>query len=219
MNLLIVAKRPVPGRAKTRLLPAFGAAGSAALAAAALADTFDAARRSSATRVVVAFDGDPTGVVPTDFEVIPQCSGDLSARLARAWRAMTGPTLQVGMDTPQVTGDDLDQAFAALCEPGTDAVLGLADDGGWWAVGLRRPTTTLAGALFTGIATSQADTGSRQLGRLRQLGLATTALPTRRDVDHPADVEAVAAEARDTRFGRVALELLASVAPGGASAS
>lgn len=203
MQLLIVAKRPLAGRAKTRLIPRFGPEGSAALAAAALDDTFAAARACGAHRVVVAFDGDPTGVVPAEFHVVPQVDGDLADRLADAWRNVSGPALQIGMDTPQVTGADLDDAFAALDRPGTDAVLGLAADGGWWAIGLHEPAD-----VFHGIETSRHDTGRRQLDRLHGLGLATSLLPTRRDVDLPDDVAIVAEGAPGTRFAAVARDLL-----------
>jgi glycosyltransferase A (GT-A) superfamily protein (DUF2064 family) len=211
VQLLIVAKRPLPGRAKTRLIPRFGPEGSAALAAAALADTFAAARSSRAARVVVAFDGDPTDVVPPEFEVVPQVEGDLAARLAGAWRHVSGPALQIGMDTPQVTGADLDAAFDALGRPDTDAALGLATDGGWWAIGLHRPAD-----VFHGIETSRHDTGQRQLDRLRSLGLATSLLPTVRDVDLPDDVIHVAGAAPDTHFAAAARAL--GVDPTGASA-
>jgi len=209
VQLLILAKRPVAGRAKTRLMPAFGPEGSAALAAAALADTFDAATRSSAERVVVSFDGDPTGVVPDRFDVVPQCDGDLATRLTHAWASLTGPALQIGMDTPQLTGADLDAAFASLAQPGMDAALGLAEDGGWWALGLRRPADVVR-RVFAGIATSRADTGTRQLARLHHLGLATATLPVQRDVDLPADALAVAAAAPHTRFARTVDELMAT---------
>ncbi|CAN5703142.1 DUF2064 domain-containing protein [soil metagenome] len=204
MHLLIVAKQPVPGRAKTRLIPAYGPAGAAALAAAALADTFAAARDSRADRVVVSFDGDPTGLVPTDFEVVPQPPGDLAQRLAGAWAdAGPGPGVQIGMDTPHLSGADLDDAFDALDRPGIDAVLGPATDGGWWAIGFRQ----VPDGVFAGIATSRSDTGARQLARLRSLGLATTVLRTTGDVDHPEDVAVAAALAPASRFARLAASL------------
>lgn len=202
MHCLILAKAPLPGWAKTRLIPAFGPEGSAALAAAALADTFDAARASRADRVVVSFEGDPTGIVPDDFEVVTQRAGSLAERLAGAWDDAAGPGVQIGMDTPQVTGADLDAAFDLLAGGGTDAVLGLADDGGWWAIGLRRPTD-----VFAGIATSRNDTGARQLQQLEAMGLRTELLATRRDVDEPDDVRAVAALAPHTRFAALVAEL------------
>lgn len=202
MHLLILAKQPLPGRAKTRLVPAYGADGAAALAAAALADTFDAAGSCRADEVVVAFDGDPAGIVPEGFRVVPQRAGDLAARLAGAWADAGGPGLQIGMDTPQVTAGDLDDALDALSAPGVDAALGLAEDGGWWAIGLRRPRD-----VFHDIATSRPDTGARQLRRLHRLGLRTASLATVRDVDHPADALAVAALAPTSRFARTLAEL------------
>ncbi len=208
MHVLIVAKQPRPGFAKTRLIPAFGPAGAAALAAAALADTFDAVARCHADRVVVAFDGDPKGLVPTDFEVVPQRSGTFQTRLAGAWEDAGGGGLQIGMDTPQVTPELLDQSLATLATPGTDAVLGPAEDGGWWAIGLHAPAPTV----FAGVPMSQADTGHAQWTRLETLGLAAQRLDTLRDVDEPDDVVAVAALAPDTRFAAVANGLLAGAA-------
>lgn len=206
MHLLVLAKRPVPGRAKTRLIPRFGPVGSAALATAALADTFDAVRACRADRVVVSFDGDPTGVVPPDFEVFPQREGDLADRLTGAWADAGGPGLQIGMDTPQVSAADLDVALDALDAPGTDAVLGLATDGGWWSIGFRTPHPEA----FLGIPTSQSDTGALQRDRLRDLGLTTTDLVAKDDVDLPDDVARVAALAPNGRFATVAAELLSS---------
>jgi rSAM/selenodomain-associated transferase 1 len=203
MQLLIVAKRPEPGRAKTRLIPWAGEAGAAALASAALADTFDAARGSRADQVVVAFDGDPAGVVPHDVVVVPQGDGDLAERLTDAWRHVSGPAFQIGMDTPQLRSADLDAAMDRLEEPGVDAVLGPAIDGGWWSIGLRHRRNDI----FSGIATSRSDTGANQAARLRKLGLTTMTLPVHRDVDHPADAVAVAALAPGTRFAATVDEM------------
>jgi rSAM/selenodomain-associated transferase 1 len=207
VQLLIVAKEPRPGFAKTRLIPAFGPAGAAALATAALLDTFDAASACAADRVIVAFDGDPAGLVPPAFDVIPQRDGDFGVRLAGAWSDAGGPTLQIGMDTPQVTSAELDAALGQLAEPGTDAVLGLASDGGWWALGLEQAHP----GLFDAIPMSTADTGARQLERLDELGLATELLGEHRDVDEPDDVAVAAAVCDPTsRFARVAAGLLAA---------
>ncbi len=216
MHLLILAKQPLAGRAKTRLAPRFGPEGSAELAAAALADTCRAAAACHASRVVVAFDGDPAGLLPNSFDVVPQVPGDLGQRLAAAWEHAGAPGLQIGMDTPQVSATDLDEALAEVTRPDVDAVLGLAEDGGWWAIGFRcRPRSFVD--VFDGIPTSRSDTGSRQLARLRAMGLRTVLLPTRPDVDRPDDVELVAAQAPDGRFARTAARLggvEATAAPG-----
>jgi glycosyltransferase A (GT-A) superfamily protein (DUF2064 family) len=101
------------------------------------------------------------------------------------------------MDTPHVTAADLDAALATLDTPGTDAVLGLAADGGWWAIGLRRPSD-----VFRGVPMSTAMTGALQLARLRALGLRVRLLPTRRDVDTWADARLVARLVPGSRFAR-----------------
>jgi glycosyltransferase A (GT-A) superfamily protein (DUF2064 family) len=206
VHLLIIAKEPRPGFAKTRLIPAFGPEGAAALARAALLDTFSAAARCGADRVVVAFDGDPAGLVPADFEVIGQRPGPFDERLAGAWADVGGPGLQIGMDTPQVSATDLDDALAHLAAPQTDAVLGPAADGGWWAIGLHDPRPEV----FLGIPMSTSATGGAQLRRLLSMGLVTDLLAVRRDVDTIDDVAAVADEHPDGRFAEVARRLLAS---------
>lgn len=190
MDLLVLAKEPLPGRAKTRLCPPCTPAQAAAVAEAALADTLEAAAASGADRVVLALDGRPGPWCPPGVVVVDQGSGSLAERLATAWRATEGPALQIGMDTPQTTAADLADAMAALADDGADAVLGPAVDGGWWAIGFRRPVAEA----FAGIPTSRADTGDRQRRRLEDLGLRVTGLAEQRDVDTWADALAVAAE-------------------------
>ena len=197
----MIAKEPVPGRVKTRLCPPCTPAEAAALTEAALADTLAAATAAGADRVVVALDGRPGPWCPPGVTVVDQGAGDLAQRLTTAWGHAAGPALLVGMDTPQVGADDLGSALARLEDPGTDAVLGLADDGGWWALGLRRRHPHA----FTGIPTSRDDTGARQEARLRALGLRLRRLPVRRDVDTWDDARAVAAANPDTAFGRAVL--------------
>jgi len=75
-------------------------------------------------------------------------------------------------------------------------VLGPADDGGWWAVGLQRSDPDV----FLGVPMSEPDTGIRQLDRLRARGLDPTLLPSHRDVDTFDDALAVAGLAPDSAF-------------------
>ena len=190
--LIVIAKEPVPGRAKTRLSPPLSPEQGAWLAAAALDDTFAAVLETELpARRVAAFDGDPRGWVPAQFEVIAQVDGGLDRRLAAAFAEVGGPALLVGMDTPQLTPDLLDAALATLLGDGVDAVLGLAPDGGYWAIGFREPD---AGALL-GVPMSAETTGADQLERLHGLGLTVEMLPELRDFDSFDDALAVAAEA------------------------
>jgi uncharacterized protein len=109
MDVLVVAKAPVPGRVKTRLCPPCTPTEAAALAKAALLDTL-AAARSAASNVVMALDGTPDGWLPPDVKVVSQGSGPLDQRLATAWRHMVGTAVQIGMYTPQVSSEDLQDA-------------------------------------------------------------------------------------------------------------
>jgi glycosyltransferase A (GT-A) superfamily protein (DUF2064 family) len=215
VDLLVLAKEPVPGRVKTRLTPPCTPGEAAEIAAASLADTLAAAVASGADRVVLGLEGRPGAWCPPCVEVVEQGTGDLGDRLERLWTHARGPALQIGMDTPQVSSRLLDSAMQQLdggdaggrSRPPGGAVLGLADDGGWWAVGLRRP---LPGC-FRGVPTSRSDTGARQHERLRAAGLWVGLLPMLRDVDEWSDAVAVANGARHTRVaevvGRVAARL------------
>jgi rSAM/selenodomain-associated transferase 1 len=194
--LLVIAKEPLPGKAKTRLSPPLSPVGAAALAEAALADTLAAVAATPARRRVVVLDGRPGMWLPDGFEVLPQRGGGLDERLGAAFADVGEGALLVGMDTPQVTPDLLQRGLRALATPGTDAVLGLATDGGYWAIGLRRPDPRA----FLGVPMSRADTGAAQRARLAELGLVVRELPVLRDVDTIADATAVAALAPGTRF-------------------
>lgn len=213
VTLLVIAKEPAPGRAKTRLQPALGEAGAARAAAAALADTLAAvaAAGPDAARRVVALDGEPGGWLPDGFEVIPQRGSGLGERLGAAFEDVGGPAFLVGMDTPQLSPATIEDACRALCEPGTDAVIGLAGDGGWWGLGLRSPDP----GVFEGVPMSDERTGELQLESLRRHGLSYTELGRMRDVDTIEDARAVAAEAPDSRFARTLEELAAEAAGGG----
>ena len=158
--------------------------------------------------LVVALDGSPGPWCPPGVTVVGQGRGDLSQRLATAWRAMTGPTLQIGMDTPHLGPAALADAMQALAGDGVEAALGPADDGGWWAIGFTRPRPDA----FAGVPTSRADTGSRQLERLRRLGLRTVLLPAQRDVDTWDDARAVADACPDGAFAAATKLVAARIA-------
>lgn len=185
-TVIVIAKEPRPGHAKTRLQSAFSASDTADLAACCIQDTLEAVRASVIERQVIAWDGEHGGW--TDgFEVTPQPGGSLNDRLASAFRATLAhgvPTLLIGMDTPQVTTSQLEADWH-----GSDAVLGLSEDGGFWAIGLRGGDPAL---VFAGVEMSTTRTGSAQLARMLDLGLSVRLLPPLRDVDEPADAEAIA---------------------------
>jgi rSAM/selenodomain-associated transferase 1 len=208
--LLVVAKAPVSGFAKTRLSPAVGERRAARLAAAALLDTVDAVLATLGVVPVVAMTGaieeaersaELTGSLSA-CTVIPQRGKDFAARLANAHADAAAlhsgrSVLQIGMDTPQLRPELLAESVEALHAPGIDAVLGPATDGGWWCLGLRSPS--MAGVLRT-VPMSRSDTGARTEHALRHAGLTVGQLPELSDVDIMADAFRVAALAPATRF-------------------
>ena len=203
MHLLIMAKAPVPGRVKTRLCPPCSPEEAAAVAQAALADTLDAVAACGADRRILALDGEPGEWLPRGFEVIAQQGDGFDRRLGAAWSHAGGPGFQVGMDTPQVTATDLNDALAALDRPGDAAVLGPALDGGWWGIGMLRPHPQA----FAGVPMSSSATGEAQRVRLESLGMEVTMLAPQRDIDTYADLMAVAASMERGRIPAVVATL------------
>jgi len=194
--LAVIAKAPVPGRVKTRLSPPFSPEEAAALAQAALEDTLTAVAAAPTHRRVLVLEGEPGDWLPQGFEVIPQRGDGLAERLGDAFTTIAEPTLLVGMDTPQLGADLLEYAMRTLSMPETEAVQGDATDGGYWAIGLKRPDR----AAFAGVPMSVDHTGEAQRARLAELGLTVAELPALRDVDDLEDALAVAAQAPASRF-------------------
>ncbi len=203
-TLIVIAKQPIPGRVKTRLVPPFTHEQAAALAEAALADTLHVVLKAPARRRLLVLDGEPGSWLPPGFDIVPQCAGALDERLAAAFAAVDGPAVLIGMDTPQVTPDLL----AADWET-ADAVFGPAADGGFWALGLRVPDP----ALLRGVPMSTQGTGAIQRARLLTAGLRVADLPLLRDVDTAGDVTEVARLAPWSRFAERAGEIAVTARP------
>jgi uncharacterized protein len=209
VTLVVIAKAPVAGQAKTRLAVKVGDEAAADIAAATLLDTLDAVDATPVQARVLALTGD-LGQASRGAEirsrlsalhVVAQRGDDFSARLANAivdGAAAAGarPVLLIASDTPQVTAGLLTECAQALLE--TDAVFGLARDGGWWVLGVTDPA--MADCLNT-VPTSRSDTGAATLEALRDKGLAVTIVSELSDVDTVDDVEFVRAHcAPDSRF-------------------
>lgn len=210
---LVVAKAPVPGQVKTRLGADVGMAIAAELAAAALLDTLAACTDAfGADWCLLSLDGDLRDAVRGEeitralegWQVAGQRGLDLDERLANAHADVPpgGPVLQVGMDTPQATPDDLRAAAQALED--ADAVLGPADDGGWWVLGLHAPS---AGAALRGVPMSTPTTYADTRRALEAQGLGVVATVAMRDVDTRADAVAVAGAHPHLRFARAWAEV------------
>jgi rSAM/selenodomain-associated transferase 1 len=206
-RVVVIAKSPQPGRSKTRLTPPCEPEQAARLAEASLRDTLRAVAATRCGERVVALAGPAGDWLPDSFGLVDQGEGGLDRRLAHVFASSPGPTLLIGMDTPQVDAALLEEAIDRLLRPGTDAVLGPAEDGGYWAVGLRRPDRRA----FLGVPMSHADTGAHQLRALDRLGLRTALLPTLRDIDLIEDARAVAAIVPESGFAQALDEVEAEL--------
>lgn len=213
VTLLVVAKAPVPGRAKTRLAATVGDQLAAEIAAAALLDTLEAVAATPVATSVVALTGELDDAVDAAeirgalaaFTVIPQRGSDFGDRLANAHTdAADGdgyPVLQIGMDTPQVTAELLADCGRRLAE--APAVLGLARDGGWWALGVDSPAFAQC---LRDVPMSQPSTGVLTLEALRSNGIHVDFLDELTDFDVAQDVAAVRQGCRPgSRFAQLTL--------------
>lgn len=191
VQIAVLAKAPIAGLAKTRLIPALGPRGAARLQR-------DFTRRALRTAVA-------TGLGPVTLWCAPhadhrffralrrtmsvdclvQASGDLGERMHTAFRlhCAQGPLLLIGTDCPALSQDYLREAARALCD-GHDAVFGPAEDGGYVLVGLRSPQPYL----FSRMAWSTPTVMPETRARAQSLGLRVMELPMLWDVDVPADL-------------------------------
>jgi len=209
--VLVVAKAPVAGRAKTRLGREVGMKRAADLAAAALLDTVQAcAAAYGPERCHLSLDGvlehgqlaDELLDETAEWTFHVQRGEDFGERLVNAHEdaasASGSPVVQVGMDTPHLSVQALREAGALLSAP-DEAVLGPAYDGGWWLLGVGRPRLV---AHLREVPMSTAETATLTLEALARAGARVTEIESLRDVDEVVDAESVAAAAPHTRFAR-----------------
>jgi glycosyltransferase A (GT-A) superfamily protein (DUF2064 family) len=197
--VLVVAKAPVPRRAKTRLSPPLPPEAAADIAAAALLDTLDVARDAADRmrgQVVVAYDDhgvDERRIARSQDVaralakciVLRQRGCGLAERLANAHSdaAHVAPgavVVQVGMDTPQMSVESLVAAAARVQSNRDTAVLAPAPDGGWWLLAVADPT---AADVLRAVPVSTPHTAETTLRALRARGLHVVLGSTLRDVD------------------------------------
>lgn len=209
MQLVVIAKEPLPGQVKTRLCPPCTPEQAADIAEAGLADTLSAVAATPASRRVLALDGRIGPWLPPGFDVVSQRSGGLGNRLFGAFEdcfhVADEPVVLIGMDTPQVRPGQL-LAALELLESSADAVMGMASDGGYWLIGLRH----LHPGAFAGVPMSADDTGAAQLARLSDCGYRVALTEELRDVDHAGDALDVAGEVPGSRF---AVAVAAAIQP------
>jgi rSAM/selenodomain-associated transferase 1 len=171
---------PAPGKAKTRLIPALGADGAAALHK-RLTERMVGIVRAAGLPLEVRSTGAEAQAfrdwLGDDISVIDQGEGDLGERLART--AQTTPVLLLGADVPDVTPEHLTEAAALLARQ--PLVIGPAEDGGYWLLGLSAPMPQL----FTGIAWGTETVFAETVARAAS---PPALLPMLADLDRPDDL-------------------------------
>jgi uncharacterized protein len=189
--VIVMAKAPVAGLAKTRLIPALGAEGAAALAARMLTHAVNQALAAALGPVMLCGAPDVShsafAALATDprLALHPQGDGDLGARMRRAFERTLdthGRAVLIGTDAPELDAAVLRAAADALSTH--DAVIAPAHDGGYALIGLRRAEPRLFDAMPWSTAQVMAITRER----LHQAGLRWHELPTLHDIDEPADL-------------------------------
>jgi len=192
IGIAIMAKAPMPGLTKTRLIPALGAEGAAELQRALILRTVATALEAGIGSVSVWCGPDTQHRLFQDIgsknpvQLHEQSAGDLGDRMHAALVAATAelPTLLIGVDCPPMAPAHLRRCGECL-RRGDDAVFLPAEDGGYVLVGLRRPQAWLFNDIEWGSPTVMAVT----MERLRQLNLTWSDPETLWDLDRPDDLQ------------------------------
>jgi len=188
--IAVLAKAPLPGFAKTRLIPALGAEGAALLQARLVEHSVATA---CAARIgPVTLWGAPDESHPLFQAIGARCGvalarqggGDLGERMLAAVAAADMPVLVIGTDCPALTADHLRMA-ADILRSGADAAIIPAEDGGYALIGLRAPAPTLFSEMHWSVPSVMEETRRR----LRDLGMTWQEPVTLWDLDLPEDIE------------------------------
>jgi rSAM/selenodomain-associated transferase 1 len=191
--LAVMLRVPGAEPVKTRLHPALGRGPATLLYRCLLLDTLDIAARVVGASSVAAFSPltaarTVAGLLPAGMGRVGQRGGDLGERMGNLIADLLAEghpaALIIGSDLPALPVAYLEEAARVLAEGAADVVLGPAEDGGYYLIGLRRA----APALFTDIAWSTAEVLTATRARARALGLCAYLLPPWHDVDTPDDL-------------------------------
>lgn len=183
-QLVVMAKRPELGRVKTRLGAGIGAVEATRFYR---QTTYDLIRRMGTDarwQTVLALSPDRAvhepALWPRDVPRVAQGAGDLGERMGRLMRDLpAGPVVIVGSDIPDISRAHIADAFRALGRH--DAVIGPADDGGYWLIGLRRSTRVVE--IFDNVRWSGEHARADTLWNVTRERLSLATLPVLGDID------------------------------------
>ncbi len=213
-HLIIFTRHPRPGVVKTRLIPALGPEGAAALQREMTEHILGNVKEGAASRkatIEIRHEGGDESVMKNwlgqDLRYRPQGEGDLGIRMGRAFadafEAGASSVVAAGSDIPDITGEIIQEAFVSLEEK--DLVLGPAGDGGYYLIGLRRSARARGvPALFQGVDWGTGEVLEETMAIAGRSGIDLALLETLEDVDRPEDLP-VWERARNRGRGRPGL--------------
>ena len=192
-SIVVFARAPVSGAAKTRLIPALGADGAARLHAFLVERTLSRVCKAAPTNTMLwctpsirhpffQYCSDQYGVTLHE-----QKGSDLGARMHHAFSSVLPGhswAILLGTDCPNLSSGNLAQAVSAM-QSGAEAVVGPAFDGGYYLLGLRKP----AAMLFENMPWGTGEVLDLTLQRLRKLGRKPASIPWQQDLDRPEDLK------------------------------
>jgi uncharacterized protein len=211
--LAIFARAPRPGRVKTRLIPDYGAEGAAAIYEGSLRDVLELAR-AAGPEVLLLYDDDIDArdyfrTTAPDLPCEPQSEGDLGQRMDYAFEMFfsggADRVVVIGTDSPTLPSSYIREAFAALGR--ADVVLGPAEDGGYYLIGIDRRAWPRAGELLEGVAWSTGSVLRQTLDRATEHALAVHLLLPWYDIDRAEDVNRAVRDRGSRHLRQAVLQL------------
>lgn len=192
-TLIVFTRYPEPGKTKTRMIPALGGEGAASLQRQLTEHTFKQVKKLQSIRSISPefhFTGGNQQLMREwlgeNLIYYPQQSGDLGQRMysafAQAFAAGSKRVVIIGIDCPDINELLLDQAFDLLKKK--DLVLGSAEDGGYYLIGL----SSLFMQLFKDISWGSDRVLEQTTNIANKLGLNFDYLTTLNDIDRPEDL-------------------------------
>lgn len=192
--LIIFAKRPTPGRVKTRLTSVLSPEEAAELYHCMLLDTLAKAEGLADPDKFLVYE-EAGGAAPyfqeiaRGMEVFPQRGNDLGERMKDAFqqafaRGYAAAAI-IGTDSPHLPAPFVEAAFDRLADPAIDVAMGPSEDGGYYLVAMKR----VHGELFRDIPWSKGEVLEKSLGKAAESGISVTLLPRWHDVDTAEDLQ------------------------------
>ena len=195
-RLIVFTRYPEPGKTKTRMMPILGAEGAARLQRQLTENTLSQVKKLAASHplsIEVHFTGSSEQLMRdwlgSDWSYQQQAEGDLGERMASAFATSfaAGMTrvVTIGIDCPDLKAPLMEQAFEELRQ--YDLVLGPAEDGGYYLIGLKR----MVKELFEGISWGTSQVRQQTVEIAEQLDLKVALLPLLKDIDRPEDLSGI----------------------------